>query len=114
MRNRSTILLCVAALALGGCGTPVVPGQRAQACVNKLVGSDAPPPVYTQVKASAIKAPYDARFAMGEVWRSLRGTGAKLAAHEALRQAKWWERDGRPSQDEFSYVERRCGGRGRG
>lgn len=96
-------------LLLTACGSPIVPGQRAQSCVNAVLGSDAPPPQYVQVRRSELPPGYDAWFDKGVVTVAGK-VDARLAAHEAVRQVGYHE--GRiPTEAEFHKAERKCGGK---
>ena len=100
--------LLVLPLLLAACGSPIVPGQRAQSCVNAVLGSEAPAPQYVMVKRSDIPAGYDAWFDKGTVIVG-RDADARLAAHEAARQVGYW-RGREPTEAEFYLAERACGG----
>lgn len=92
-------------------GDPIVPGQHTQACVNRVLGTDAPPPVYVQVERDAVRAAHVAYYVNGRVALTS-NHGAGILAHESARRAADWSFGRQPTSAEFHAVERQCKGRG--
>lgn len=103
---------CVVALtALAACGSPTVPGQQAQQCVNMALGGDpAPPPTYVAVRNSELPEGVAARFSNGTVEANPREVDARVQVHEAVRQ--WGYANGlgaSPGAEYFAKADRACG-----
>lgn len=102
-------ILALPLLLLAACGSPTIPGRHTMACVNVALGTAAPPPLYVQVARSDVPQPYDARFSAGTVYLTRAAKGAKIAAHEATRQAIWFTYQRQPTPAEFAAADRLCG-----
>lgn len=111
MRKTALVVL----LALGACAQPVVPGQRAQHCVNAVAETpDVPPPAYVRLTPSQWPDSYGEGYVWYEAadttvyYRGDRFTAGQAAA-EATKHAL--AQSGRaPEPALLARAEQRCRG----